>query len=139
VHITWAHINRGALIRVPSTKPGKESHTRLELRCPDPAANPYLAATVMLLAGLDGIRHRLPLPEPLEETLLTVNRSRMRGVGVLPASLSEALEALKTDDVIMSALGPVIAERYIAAREQEIDHYDRQVTQWELDYYLTRY
>lgn len=139
VHITWAHINRGALIRVPSTKPGKESHTRLELRCPDPAANPYLASAVMLIAGLDGIRHRMPLPEPLEETLLTVNRSRMRGVGVLPSSLAEALEALKTDDVMMNALGPVIAERYIAAREQEIDHYDRQVTQWELDYYLTRY
>jgi len=94
---------------------------------------------VMLLAGLDGIRHKMPLPEPLEETLLTVHRSRMRGVGVLPASLPEALEALKTDDVMMNAIGPVIAERYIAAREQEIDSYNRQITQWELDYYLPRY
>lgn len=139
VYITWAHINRGALIRVPSTAPGKEFHTRLELRCPDPSANPYLAKAVMLMAGLDGIRQKMELPAPLEEALLTRNRSRLRQVGVLPTSLEEALEALAEDDVIMSALGPYISDRYIAAKQQEVDAYNKQITQWELDRYLGRY
>jgi glutamine synthetase len=139
VYITWAHINRGALIRVPSTAPGKEFHTRLELRCPDPSANPYLAKAVMLTAGLDGIRQKMQLPDPLEETLLTRNRGRLRQVGVLPTSLEEALEALAADDVIMNALGPYISDRYIAAKQQEVDAYNKQITQWELDRYLGRY
>lgn len=139
IYVTWAHINRGALIRVPGTVPGKESHTRLELRCPDPSANPYLAKAVMLQAGLDGIRRRLPLPEPLEETLLVGNKSRLRQVEVLPASLDEALEALSQDEVILSALGPYISDRYIAAKRQEYEEYNRQVTRWELDRYLSRF
>jgi glutamine synthetase len=66
VYVTWAHINRAALIRIPSTSPGKEAHTRIELRCPDPSSNPYLAMAVMLAAGLDGVRNKMPLPDPLE-------------------------------------------------------------------------
>jgi glutamine synthetase len=139
VYVTWAHINRSALIRVPGTKPGKESHTRLELRCPDPASNPYLAKAVMLMAGLDGIRQKLQLPEALEETLLTRNRGRLRQVEVLPGSLGEALDALLEDEVVMNALGPFISERYLTAKRQEVDSYNRQVTQWELDSYLTRF
>lgn len=139
VYVTWAHINRGALIRVPSTAPGKEAHTRLELRCPDPSSNPYLAQAVMLQAGLDGIRHKTSLPEPMEETLLTRNRGRMRQLSVLPQSLGEALEALRQDDVIMGALGPYISERYIAAKQQEVDEYNRQITPWELNRYLMRF
>jgi glutamine synthetase len=139
VYVTWAHINRGALIRVPSTKPGKETHTRLELRCPDPASNPYLAKAVMLMAGLDGIKQRMQLPDPLEETLLTRNRGRLRQVEVLPGSLGEALDALMSDDVVMNALGPYISERYIAVIRQEVDSYNQQVTQWELDSYLARF
>jgi glutamine synthetase len=138
VYVTWAHINRGALIRVPSTAPGKESHTRLELRCPDPAANPYLAKAVMLMAGLDGIRQRLPLPEALEETLLARNRGRLRQTEVLPSSLGEALQALTADDVVQAALGPYISDRYVSAKQQEVDAYNRQVTPWELEQYLTR-
>lgn len=139
VYITWAHINRGALIRVPSTAPGKEFHTRLELRCPDPSANPYLAKAVMLMAGLDGIRQKMQLPDPLEETLLTSNRSRLRQVGVLPTSLEEALEALAADDVMMGALGHYISDRYIAAKQQEVDAYNKQITPWEIERYLGRY
>ena len=105
VNVTWAHVNRGALIRVPSTAPGKDYHTRLELRCPDPAANPYLAMAVMLQAGLDGIRHKMPLPEPMEETLMQGLPGRMRQIEVLPQSLDEALDALSDDDVILSASG----------------------------------
>lgn len=139
VYVTWAHINRGALIRVPHITPGKESHTRLELRCPDPSANPYLASTVMLMAGLDGIRQQMPLPDALEESLLRQDRSRLRQLEVLPTSLGKALDALSQDDVILSALGPYISDRYIAAKRQEYDEYSRQVTPWEVERYITRY
>ena len=139
VYVTWAHINRGALIRVPSVAKGKEAHTRLELRCPDPSANPYLAKAVMLLAGLDGIQRQLELPEPLEETLLTRNRGRLRQVEVLPTSLAEALDALMGDDVVLGALGAYVSDRYLAAKRQEVDDYNGQVTAWELERYLTRF
>lgn len=139
VDVTWAHVNRNALIRVPSTVPGKEFHTRLELRCPDPTANPYLAMTVMLQAGLDGIRHKMPLPEPLEETLMRRPGGRMRHLQGLPQSLDEALDALSHDDVILSALGPYVSDRYIAAKRHEYSEYKRQVTRWELERYLSRF
>lgn len=139
VNVTWAHVNRSALIRVPSTSPGKEFHTRLELRCPDPTANPYLAMAVMLQAGLDGIRHKMPLPDPLEETLMSRQPGRMRQVEVLPQSLDEALDELSNDDVILSALGPYVSDRYIAAKRQEFDEYNRQVTTWEIERYLNRF
>jgi len=139
VSVTWAHVNRGALIRVPSTAPGKEYHTRLELRCPDPTANPYLAMAVMLQAGLDGIRHQLPLPDPMEETLVQGAPSRRRQIEVLPQSLDEALDALSADEVILSALGPYVSDRYIAAKRQECAEYNRQITQWEVQRYLSRF
>lgn len=139
VDVTWAHVNRNALIRVPSTVPGKEYHTRLELRCPDPTANPYLAMAVMLQAGLDGIRHKMPLPEPLEETLMRRTSGRMRHIEVLPHSLDEALDALSEDEVILSALGPYVSDRYIAAKRHECSEYNRQVTAWELERYLSRF
>lgn len=139
VNVTWAHMNRSALIRVPSTAPGKEFHTRLELRCPDPTANPYLAMTVMLQAGLDGILHKMPLADPMEETLLGSMPDRMRQIEVLPHSLDEALDALSDDDVILSALGPYVSDRYIAAKRQECDEYNRQVTEWEVRRYLSRF
>jgi glutamine synthetase len=139
VYVTWAHINRAALIRVPSTTNGQEKHTRLELRCPDPSTNPYLASAVMLKAGLDGIRQRMTLPDALEETLLSQDRGRLRQLEILPSSLDEALEALSQDDVILSALGPHISDRYLAAKHQELEEYNRQVTPWELERYLNRY
>ena len=139
VNVTWAHVNRSALIRVPSTAPGKEYHTRLELRCPDPTANPYLAMAVMLQAGLDGIRHKMPLPDPMEETLMQGAPGRMRQIEVLPNSLDEALNALSDDDVILAALGPYVSDRYIAAKRQEYGEYSRQVTDWEVERYLSRF
>jgi len=139
VNVTWAHVNRSALIRVPSTAPGKEYHTRLELRCPDPAANPYLAMAVMLIGGLDGVRHKMALPDPLEETLMQRGRGRMRQVAVLPQSLDDAIDALSNDDVILGALGPYVSDRYIAAKRQEFAEYNRQVTEWEVDRYLSRF
>lgn len=141
IYVTWAHVNRAgsAMIRVPHITAGKEAHTRLELRCPDPSTNPYLATAVMLAAGLDGIRSRTTLPDALEETLLRQDRSRLRQVETLPTSLEEALDLLEQDDVILSALGPYISDRYLAAKRQELDEYNRQVTPWELDRYLNRY
>lgn len=139
VYVTWAHINRGALIRVPHISAGKESHTRLELRCPDPSSNPYLASAVMLMAGLDGIRQQMPLPEALEENLLRQDRGRLRHLEVLPSSLGDALEVLNQDDVILSALGPFISDRYLAAKRQEFEEYNRQVTPWELERYISHY
>jgi glutamine synthetase len=139
VYVTWAHINRGALIRVPHISPGRESHTRLELRCPDPSSNPYLATAVMLMAGLDGIRQQLELPEPVEETLVRRDRSRLRMLEMLPTSLGEALDVLGQDDVILSALGQYISDRYQAVKRQEFEEYNRQITAWEIDRYITRY
>ena len=139
VNVTWAHVNRSALIRLPSTAPGKEYHTRLELRCPDPTANPYLAMAVMLQAGLDGIRHQMPLPDPLEETLMQRQPGRMRQVQILPQSLDEAIDELSHNDVILSALGPYVSDRYIAAKRQEFAEYNQQVTEWEVNRYLSRF
>jgi glutamine synthetase len=137
--VSWAHINRAALIRVPSVMQGMESHRRLELRCPDPSSNPYLAMTVMLYAGLDGIRQQMPAPDPVEESLLMKAPGRLRHVETLPATLGEALEALSNDDVMMEALGPYISDRYVEAKRQEFESYNQYVTQWEIDRYLTRY
>ncbi len=136
VQVTWAHINRGALIRVPGTAAGSDPSTRLELRCPDPSANPYLAFAVMLAAGLDGIRQRLPLPEPLEETFAV---KRPRVADILPRSLGEALDNFEQDDVLIQALGPYVSDRYMEAKRSEYREYKRQVTRWEIERYLGRY
>lgn len=136
VQVTWAHINRGALIRVPGASNESEGATRLEIRCPDPSANPYLAFTVMLAAGLDGIHRRLPLPEPLEETFAL---KRARVADILPRSLGEALENLEQDDVLLQAMGPYVSDRYVEAKRSEYREYKRQVTRWEIERYLGRY
>ena len=139
VYVTWAHINRAALIRVPGLMPGGGTHTRLELRCPDPSSNPYLAAAIMLIAGLDGIRQKMPLPEPLEEDLLGQDRARLRRMKVLPATLDEALIALESDETILSALGPYISNSFLVSRRQEVEDFNRQVTDWEMERYFHRY
>lgn len=138
VNVTWAHINRAALIRVPYISAGREMHTRLELRCPDPSSNPYLACAVMLAAGLDGIQSKMPLPDPHEEMLIG-KPQRPWQLEMLPLSLAEALDALQQDDVVLGALGPFISDRYLAAKRQEYDTYSRQVTSWEVESYLNRY
>ncbi len=93
----------------------------------------------MLAAGLDGIRQRMELAEPLEEILFRQDLSRRRRLEVLPTSLGEALDALEQDEVILGALGPFISDRYLAAKRQEFDEYNRQVTPWELERYITHY
>ena len=137
VSISWARINRSALIRVPRSS--NPESARLELRCPDPSCNPYLAFAVMLAAGLDGIRRRLPAPEATEENVYLNDSRRRSRLLVLPASLNQALNALEEDEVIRSALGAHICDRFISAKRLEYEEYRLQVTPWELEKYLPNY
>ncbi len=136
VYLSWGHTNRSALVRVPRTSKERAQATRVELRCPDPSCNPYLAFAVMLAAGIDGMKRRLPLGEAAEEDLFRVD-PRARGMETLPGSLAEALEALRQDEVIQAALGPHIYERFVDAKIQEWESYMGYVSQWELDRYLS--
>lgn len=136
VYISWGRTNRSALVRVPRVTAGRIQSTRIELRCPDPSCNPYLAYAVMLAAGLDGIRRKLPLREAAEEDLFHVD-PRAQGLEMLPTSLGAALDALREDEVIQSALGPYIYERFVDAKQQEWESYRAYVSQWEVDRYLS--
>jgi glutamine synthetase len=136
VHISWGRTNRSALVRVPRTTRGRQHTTRIELRCPDPACNPYLAFTVMLAAGLDGVRRKLNLREAAEEDLFAVD-PRARGLTTLPNSLGTAIEALREDELIQQALGPYIYERFVDAKQQEWESYRAYVSEWEVERYLT--
>lgn len=138
VYISWARINRSALVRIPKISPGRPETTRIELRCPDPSCNPYLAFAVMLKAGLDGIKRELPLPPPLEEDLYQFDEKRLAqyNVGTLPGSLGDALEAMQEDPLVEEALGTHAYERFLEARRIEWDEYRLQVTPWELGRYL---
>jgi glutamine synthetase len=138
VYVCWAHRNRSAMIRVPATRPGKEAATRVELRCPDPASNPYLLFAVMLAAGLDGIERKLEAPAPVNEDIYHLNDAALKehAIGTLPSTLAEALDALEADDVILEALGKPIAEAFIRAKRTEWDEYRIRVTPWELERYL---
>lgn len=138
VYLSWGRTNRSALVRVPRISAGRPQATRVELRCPDPSCNPYLAFAVMLKAGLDGIKRDLALPEAAEEDLYHVD-PLARGLETLPGSLGDALEALQRDEVIASALGPHILERFVEAKQQEWAEYRLFVSQWELDRYLPIY
>jgi len=138
VFITWGRINRSALIRIPRAHSPKS--TRIELRCPDPSCNPYLALAVMLAAGLDGIKRELPVPDPSEENLFLRSEAQ-RGpfLNVLPGSLDEAITALETDPVIKEALGPHVFDRFTTAKRLEWEDYRLEVTPWELGKYLSAY
>jgi len=136
IYISWARTNRSALIRVPRTS--DLEGTRLELRCPDPSCNPYLAFAVMLKCGLDGILNDLPAPKPTEENLYESDWAR-EGLDTLPGSLDEALEEMAKDTIVQEALGPHIYERFVAAKEDELRDYHLEVTRWELDRYLAAF
>ena len=136
VYVSWARVNRSALIRVP--RPATPEATRLELRCPDPSCNPYLAFAVMLKCGLDGIKNELTCPDPTEENLFESEWAR-RGLPTLPGSLQEALDEIDKDPVVREALGPHIYERFVGAKSREWEDYSLDVTPWELSRYLYQY
>lgn len=137
VAISWARINRSALIRVPRAS-GAQS-ARIELRCPDPSCNPYLAFAVMLAAGLDGIKRKLTVPEAMEESIHLLDRRRSSTLKLLPGSLDQAINEMEKDEVVCNALGPHLSERFISAKRQEWDEFCLEVTPWELNKYLSIY
>lgn len=138
LHITWAQLNRAALLRVPRLAELGHLGTQLEMRCPDPSCNPYLALTVLLHAGLRGLRDELSLPPAIEEELYAVP-ARRRHLPTLPISLREALEALEGSELAREALGLHLFERFIEAKDLEWQQYLPVVSQWELDRYLSLY
>ncbi len=137
VYISWGRINRSALIRVPRAH--TDEATRLELRCPDPSCNPYLAFAVMLAAGLDGIRRELLLPPASEENLYLLENSSDAGLNLLPGSLEQALQELEKDSIVRDALGPHVYERFSQGKQAEWNDYRLEVTDWELHKYLNMY
>ena len=141
VYLSWARVNRSALIRIPRYSEGKHQSTRVELRCPDPSCNIYLAFAVMLKAGLEGIKKDLTPPEPVEEDVYNFNDAKLAELNIdtLPDSLRQALKELKKDKVIQEALGKDMFEKYIEIKTKEWDEYNLQVTKWELDKYLEVY
>jgi glutamine synthetase len=138
VYIGWARINRSALIRIPQISKGSTNSTRIELRCPDPSSNPYLAFAVMLASGLDGIEKKMSPPDPVEENLYHFDAAKLesRNIKQLPGTLREALEELRNDEVVAEALGEHVFERFVEAKTEEWDEYRMQVSAWELDRYL---
>ena len=137
VYISWARINRSALIRVP--RASIPEGARVELRCADPSCNPYLAFAVMLATGLDGIRCNLPVPDATEENLYLVEPQKRSRLEFLPESLNLALDELEKDEVVRRALGPHLLDRLVDAKRQEWDEYRMEVTSWELENYLSKY
>jgi glutamine synthetase len=138
VYIGWARINRSALVRIPQISAGQTNSVRIELRCPDPSSNPYLAFAAMLAAGLDGVERKLTPPEPVEENLYHFDAATLqsRGIRQLPGTLREAIDELTADPVISGALGEHIFERFVEAKNNEWDEYRMQVSAWEVDRYL---
>jgi len=140
VNISWGRHNRSVLIRVPHTST-PETSTRVEFRSPDPTANPYLAFAGILKAGLHGIEEEIEPPEPVEEDLyeMKAGTKAERGIGSLPGSLSEALDALEEDEVIEKAIGSHILENYLRAKRTEAREYQVNVTDWEIEKYMKYY
>lgn len=141
VYLSWARINRSALIRIPRYSKGKSQATRCELRCPDPSSNLYLVFAVMLKAGLDGIKNKLTPPEPVEEDLYDFSDEKLKELNIetLPATLGDAVEALRTSSLVKEALGEHTYEKYIEAKQAEWDEFRLYVSPWELDKYLEVY
>lgn len=141
-YLTWGRTNRSALIRVPKVSPGKSIEgTRVEVRCPDPSSNTYLAFAVMIAAGLDGVERGLELGEPVEESVFEMDEVRLKEKGIreLPGTLAEAIEELEKDPVICEALGDHVLSHFVEAKRAEWNEYRMQVTQWEIDRYLEAY
>lgn len=138
VNVAWSMRNRSPMIRVPERR---GAGTRVELRTPDPSANPYLALTVMLAAGLDGIATDADWREPINTNIWEMSHRERRRLRVddLPRDLREACDELEKNDVLKDALGEHIVQHFLAAKRAEWDAYSQQVTPWELERYLGKY
>ncbi|TEU05874.1 glutamine synthetase [Candidatus Bathyarchaeota archaeon] len=137
VYICWAQRNRSALIRVPGYSKGREKSTRLELRCPDPSCNPYLAFAVMLAAGLEGINKKIEPPNPVEEDVYGFDNGKLAKfyIKTLPVDLGEAIEEFEKSKFMKETLGEHVFNKYLNIKKTEWNEYQKSVTDWELDRY----
>ncbi len=138
VYVAWSASNRSALIRIPASR---GLGTRTEVRCPDPTCNPYLALAMMLNSGLDGVKNKLEAPASVDVDIfkMTPDEKEAAGIDSLPASLEEAVLALKENPIAEGALGPHILEKYIEGKMKEWDDYRTAVTDWELRTYMKNF
>jgi glutamine synthetase len=138
VYICWAQMNRSALIRVPMYKPGKEKSTRIEYRAPDPACNPYLAFSVMLAAGLEGIENNYSFYEPANDNIyrMTEEEREHAKIKSLPEDLLQAIRLTEKSELVQKALGDELFHFFIRNKKLEWDEYKAQVTQYEIEKYL---
>ena len=138
VYVSWAQKNRSALVRVPMYKPGKEKATRIELRNPDPACNPYLAFSVMLAAGLEGIKKKYKLPAEVTNNVyeMTEAQREKAGIDALPDDLFEAIKITEKSALVRKTLGDKVFEYFIRNKKDEWNEYRKQVTEYELGKYL---
>ncbi|MBE4908636.1 type I glutamate--ammonia ligase [Bacillus luteolus] len=137
-YVAWSARNRSPLIRIPASR---GVSTRVEVRSVDPAANPYLAMAVLLAAGLDGIKNKLTPPAPIDRNIYVMNKAERLEAGIedLPATLAQALDQLKKDEVIINALGEHLFEHFVEAKEIEWDMFRTQVHPWEREQYMSMY
>ena len=136
--VAWSEKNRSPLVRVPAAR---GSSTRIELRMPDPACNPYLALAVMLRAGLDGIEKNIDPGPPINKNIFTMSHRERRHLRIddLPGNLSEALDELEKDDLVRDTLGGHLFEHFVAAKREEWHDYIRHISPWEIERYLGGY
>jgi len=138
VYISWARRNRSDMVRVPDYQRGKEKATRVEFRVPDPSCNPYLAFSVMLAAGLEGMEKEYPLAEPSGKNVfeMTKEERAKRGIGTLPMNLSDAISLTEKSEIVRRALGDHVFDSFIRNKRIEWEQYRIQVTEYELKRYL---
>lgn len=139
IYLSWARRNRSDLVRVPEYRVGRENSTRIELRSPDPACNPYLAFAVMLAAGLKGIEEKYEVPDPVEENVYEMSEQerKERGIGTLPTSLEEAVHKLENSSLVREALGEHVFNAFIENKRIEWAKFRASVTDWERNQYLS--
>jgi glutamine synthetase len=138
VYLAWSARNRSPLIRIPAAR---GEATRVELRCPDPTCNPYLAIAAVLSAGLDGIENKIEPPAPTDKNIfeMTEEQRLKEGIEALPGSLKEAVDEMKESELVRQVLGEHVFNKYIEAKDEEWNQYRTKITKWELDQYLTKY
>ena len=138
VYICWAQMNRSALVRIPMYKPGKEKATRIEYRSPDPSCNPYLAFSVMLAAGLEGINKKYKLAEPANDNIYHMSEEEKEKAGIrsLPEDLLEAIKIAEKSKLIKECIGDKVFEYFIRNKKMEWNEYKAQVSQYEIEKYL---
>ena len=139
IYVCWGRVNRSALLRIPQVSKGKAKvGSRVELRCPDPSCNPYLAFACMLAAGLDGVEKGLKPSKPVEENVYGFSDEKLieLGIATLPENIDEAVSELEADTVLKKALGNHLTEQFIAAKRQEWRDFLTRVTPWEIEQYL---